>query len=336
MIRVAIDAMGGDGAPLAEIDGALAALDAWPGEFTVQLIGKTEILAPALAERGVSARPEISVVAADEVIGMHEKPLMAIRRKPGSSLVQGLVRVRDGEADVLLSAGNTGAMLAGATVLLGLHDGVQRATVAALLPTADEPVLVVDSGATVDCSAKELVGFAYLGAVYMRDMHGRATPSIGLLNVGEEDEKGNAAVREAFALLKALPDLHFIGNIEGRDIVAGHPVHGRVDVVVCDGFTGNVALKLYESMKAVLVQLLQKSAPQLLTSGDLVPVFKVLDYSQYGGAPLLGVKGNCIICHGSSNANAIKNGIRVGLQTVRSGLSDHIAAMLAHRAGDAA
>lgn len=332
MIRVALDAMGGDHAPLAEIDGALAALEAWPGEFTVQLIGKPEVLAPALAARGASARPDLEIVAAEDVIGMHEKPLTAIRRKPGSSLVRGILRVRDGEADVLLSAGNTGAMLAGATVLLGLHEGVQRATVAALLPTADDPVVVVDSGATVDCSAKELVGFAYLGTVYMRDMHGRPNPTVGLLNVGEEDEKGNAAVREAFGLLGAADGINFVGNIEGRDIVAGHPVHGRVDIVVCDGFTGNVALKLYESMKAVLMQMLQKNAPQLLASGELQPVFTVLDYSQYGGAPLLGVRGNCIICHGSSSANAIKNGIRVGLQTVRSGLSGHIGTMLASRA----
>jgi len=324
--------MGGDHAPLAEIDGALAALEAWPGEFTVQLIGKPEVLAPALAARGASARPDLEIVAAEDVIGMHEKPLTAIRRKPGSSLVRGILRVRDGEADVLLSAGNTGAMLAGATVLLGLHEGVQRATVAALLPTADDPVVVVDSGATVDCSAKELVGFAYLGTVYMRDMHGRPNPTVGLLNVGEEDEKGNAAVREAFGLLGAADGINFVGNIEGRDIVAGHPVHGRVDIVVCDGFTGNVALKLYESMKAVLMQMLQKNAPQLLASGELQPVFTVLDYSQYGGAPLLGVRGNCIICHGSSSANAIKNGIRVGLQTVRSGLSGHIGTMLASRA----
>lgn len=332
MIRVALDAMGGDHAPLAEIDGALAALEAWPGEFTVQLIGKPEVLAPALAARGASARPDLEIVAAEDVIGMHEKPLTAIRRKPGSSLVRGILRVRDGEADVLLSAGNTGAMLAGATVLLGLHEGVQRATVAALLPTADDPVVVVDSGATVDCSAKELVGFAYLGTVYMRDMHGRPNPTVGLLNVGEEDEKGNAAVREAFGLLGAADGINFVGNIEGRDIVAGHPVHGRVDIVVCDGFTGNVVLKLYESMKAVLMQMLQKNAPQLLASGELQPVFTVLDYSQYGGAPLLGVRGNCIICHGSSSANAIKNGIRVGLQTVRSGLSAHIGTMLASRA----
>ena len=332
MIRVALDAMGGDHAPLAEIDGALAALEAWPGEFTVQLIGKPEVLAPALAARGASARSDLEIVAAEDVIGMHEKPLTAIRRKPGSSLVRGILRVRDGEADVLLSAGNTGAMLAGATVLLGLHEGVQRATVAALLPTADDPVVVVDSGATVDCSAKELVGFAYLGTVYMRDMHGRNNPTVGLLNVGEEDEKGNAAVREAFGLLGAADGVNFVGNIEGRDIVAGHPVHGRVDIVVCDGFTGNVALKLYESMKAVLMQLLQKNAPHLLASGEMQPVFTVLDYSQYGGAPLLGVRGNCIICHGSSSANAIKNGIRVGLQTVRSGLSAHIGTMLAARA----
>lgn len=335
MIRVAIDAMGGDHAPLAEIDGALQALAAWPGEFVVQLIGRPEVLGPALAERGASAHPQIAIVAAEEVIGMSEKPLAAVRRKPNSSLVVGLGRLRAGEADVLLSAGNTGATLAGATLLLGLHEGVQRATVATLLPTAGQPVLILDAGANVDCSPRELVGFAYLGQVYMRDMQGRANPTVGLLNVGEEEEKGNAAAREAFQLLKAAPDLNFIGNVEGRDVVAGHPQHGHVDVVVTDGFTGNVLLKFYESMKTVLVDLLKATAPQLLKSPELKPVFTVLDYSQYGGAPLLGVKGNCVICHGSSNANAVKNGIGIALQSVRSGLSGHIGAVLGARQAQA-
>jgi phosphate acyltransferase len=329
VIRVAIDAMGGDHAPLAEIDGALQALAAWPGEFVVQLIGRPEVLGPALAERGASAHPQISVVPAEEVIGMSEKPLAAVRRKPDSSLVVGLGRVREGEADVLLSAGNTGATLAGATLFLGLHEGVQRATVATLLPTAHRPVLILDAGATVDCSPRELVGFAYLGQVYMRDMQGRPNPTVGLLNVGEEEEKGNAAAREAYQLLKAATDLNFIGNVEGRDVVAGHPQHGHVDVIVADGFTGNVLLKFYESMKTVLVDLLKSSAPHLLKSPDLKPVFTVLDYSQYGGAPLLGVKGVSIIAHGSSSPVALKNAIGVAVRAVESRMDEHIGRRLA-------
>jgi glycerol-3-phosphate acyltransferase PlsX len=331
VIRVAIDAMGGDHAPLAEIDGALQALAAWPGEFTVQLIGRPEVLAPALAERGASAHRAIEIIAASDVVTMADKPLAAIRKKPDSSLVVGLGRVRDGEADVAISAGNTGAILAGATLLFGLHDGVQRATVATLLPTAGEPVCVLDAGANVDCTARELVNFARLGSVYARDMLGRPDPAVALLNVGEEEEKGNAVAKEAFALLRETAGIRFVGNVEGRDVIAGHPKHGRVDVIVTDGFTGNVLLKFYESMKAVLVQLLQATAPHMLSNGGLEPLFKVLDYSQYGGAPLLGVRGNLIICHGSSNATAIQHAIRVALQSVRSGLSSHIGAVLADR-----
>lgn len=331
MIRVAIDAMGGDHAPHAEIDGALQALASWPGEFTVQLVGLPEVLEAALAGRDGVDRARLEVVPAASVIGMSEKPLSAVRKKPDSSLVVGLARVRDGQADAIISAGNTGAVLAGATVLFGLHAGVDRATVATLLPTAGDPVLILDAGANVDCSARELVGFAYLGSTYMRDMQGRANPTVGLLNIGEEEEKGNAVVREAYQLLRQAPGINFTGNVEGRDIVAGHPTRGRTDVIVTDGFAGNVILKFYESMQRVLIQLLKRSAPQLLGGTELAPVFEVLDYSQYGGAPLLGVQKPCIICHGSSNANAIKNAIRVAVQAVRSGLTQHIGAQFAQR-----
>jgi len=211
--------------------------------------------------------------------------------------------------------------------------GVQRAAIGALFPTATQPVLVVDAGANVDCDARELVGFAHLGAVYARDVLGRPTPSVGLLNVGEEDEKGNAVVKEAHQLLKQTPGIHYAGNVEGRDIPAGECRGQPLDVVACDGFVGNVVLKFYESAARVFVSLMKREVPEVLKLPGMANVLKVLDYATYGGAPLLGVQGVVIICHGASPAKAIKNAIRVAVQSVRSHLSDDIAAEFASGGG---
>ena len=262
---------------------------------------------------------------------MAEKPLAAVRSKRKSSIVIGLGLQKAGASDAFVSAGNTGALLAASTLLLGLHDGVERATVATLFPTANQPVLVLDGGANVDCSPRELVGFAYLGSVYMRDVLRRPSPTVGLLNVGEEEEKGNAISREAHALLRRSPRLHYIGNIEGRDIVAGHHKFGVVDVVVCDGFVGNVILKFYESVAHLFVDLVKERVPDMLGRAEIKELFRILDYSEYGGAPLLGVKGISIICHGASTANAIKNAVRVAVQSVQVDLSRHIGAEFAQR-----
>lgn len=329
MIRVALDAMGGDHAPTAEIDGAALALRDLPPDFSLILVGQTALIETHLARHPEIDRSRFTIVEATEVIGMSEKPLSAVRRKPNSSLVVGLGLHRDGLADAFVSAGNTGASLAAATILLGLHDGVDRATVASLFPAAEGPVLVLDSGANLDCSVKELVNFAYLGSIYMRDVLGRNEPKVGLLNVGEEDEKGNAIVREAHQALRGHPRLNYIGNIEGRDIAVPHPRHGRVDVVVCDGFVGNIVLKFYESMGRLVASLLNRESPGLLESEGMKPLMRFLDYSQYGGGPLLGVRGVPIICHGSSTANAIKNAIKKAVESVRGGLSEHIAAEFA-------
>ncbi|HET9151126.1 MAG TPA: phosphate acyltransferase PlsX [Gemmatimonadales bacterium] len=330
MIRVALDAMGGDHAPDAEVDGALRALDEYP-DLTVQLVGRTEVLKDALAARNAAPGARLEMVPASEVIGMGEKPLAAVRAKRDSSIVVGLGLQKKSASDAFVSAGNTGAVLAASTILLGLHDGVERATVATLFPTADQPVLVLDGGANVDCSARELAGFALLGTVYAREMLGRPLPAVGLLNVGEEEEKGNAVVREANQLLRALPGIRYIGNIEGRDILAGHEKHGSVDVVVCDGFVGNVVLKFYESLARLIVRMVRREAPQVLERDDIRRVFRTLDYAEYGGAPLLGVRGVSIICHGASGANAIKNALRVAMQAVQAGLSTHIRDELAQR-----
>ncbi len=331
MIRVAVDAMGGDNAPQAEIAGALQALSTLPQSFSVQLVGRPDVIATELAKHPDADRSRLEVHEAAEVIGMAEKPLAAIRSKRKSSIVIGLGLQKAGASDAFVSAGNTGALLAASTLLLGLHDGVERATVATLFPTSSQPVLVLDGGANVDCSPRELVGFAYLGSVYMRDVLRRPSPTVGLLNVGEEEEKGNAISRETHALLRRSPRLHYIGNIEGRDIVAGHHKFGVVDVVVCDGFVGNVILKFYESVAHLFVNLVKERAPDVLGRPEIKELFRFLDYSEYGGAPLLGVKGISIICHGASTANAIKNAIRVAVQSVEVDLSRHIGAEFAQR-----
>ncbi|HET7425150.1 MAG TPA: phosphate acyltransferase PlsX, partial [Gemmatimonadales bacterium] len=276
-------------------------------------------------------RSRLELHEAADVIGMGEKPLAAVRKKPNSSLVVGLNLHKSGRADAFLSAGNTGATLAASTVLLGLHDGVERATVATLLPTGSTPVVMLDAGANLDCSSRELVGFAYLGTVYMRDLMGIATPVVGLLNVGEEEEKGTAVVREAHQLLKQAPRIRYAGNIEGRDILPGPQQRIPVQVVVCDGFVGNIVLKFYESSARVFVGLLRERIPDAFERPEMQDLNRLLDYSTYGGAPLLGVKGISIICHGSSSPNAIKNGIGVAVRAARAGLSQHIATEFAAR-----
>jgi len=329
VIRIALDAMGGDNAPRVEVEGAAQALRELPPEFRVQLIGRSADIAAALGKTAGVDRSRIDVVEAPEVVGMGEKPLAAIRGKPRSSIAVGLELQKKGDSDAFISAGNTGAVMAASTLLLRLHPGVQRAAIGTLFPTATQPVLVLDAGANVDCDARELVGFAHLGAVYARDVLGRSTPAVGLLNVGEEDEKGNAVVKEAHQLLKQTPGIRYVGNVEGRDIPAGECRGQPLDVVACDGFVGNVVLKFYESAARVFVSLMKREVPEVLKLPGMTNVLKVLDYATYGGAPLLGVRGVVIICHGSSPAKAIRNAIRVAAQAVRSHLSDDIAAEFA-------
>ena len=329
MIRIALDAMGGDNAPRVEVEGAAQALKELPPEFRVQLVGRSADIEAALGKTPGVDRSRIDIVEAPEVVGMGEKPLAAIRGKPRSSIAVGLTLQKQGDSDAFISAGNTGAVMAASTLLLRLHPGVQRAAIAALLPTASQPVLVLDVGANVDCDARELVGFAHLGSVYARDVLGRSNPSVGLLNIGEEDEKGGAVVKEAHLLLKQTPGIRYIGNVEGRDIPGGECRGHPLDVVVCDGFVGNIVLKFYESAARVFVALMKREAPDVLQRPEMGQVLKVLDYETYGGAPLLGVRGVVIICHGSSPAKAIRNAIRVAAQAVQSHLSDDIAAEFA-------
>jgi glycerol-3-phosphate acyltransferase PlsX len=336
VIRVAVDAMGGDAAPQAEIEGAAAAIAQLPPTFVVQFVGRRDAIEAELARHPAVDPSRIEVHDAPDVIGMAEKPLAAVRKKPRSSIVVGLKLQAGGASDAFLSAGNTGAVLAASTVVLGLHDGVERASVGAAFPTAERPVIVLDAGANVDCSPRELVNFAYLGTVYARDVFGRPNPTVGLLNVGEEDEKGNAVAREAHQLLRKAPRLNYIGNIEGRDILPGHPKYGPIDVVVCDGFVGNVVLKFYESAQKLLVGIMKRESPEVLKRQDFGRVLTFLDYTEYGGAPLLGVKGIAVMCHGASTANAFKHAIRVTVQSVEARLNEHIGAEFGQRAAAAA
>lgn len=324
MIRIALDAMGGDFAPQVPVEGAIAALDEHPASVVIQLVGKRGAIEAELA-RHEAASDRVTVVDAEEVIGMAEKPLQAVRSKRKSSVRIALEHQRAGQCDAFISAGNTGAVMAASALLLGLHPGVERPAIGTLFPTMGKPTLVLDAGANIDCSPRELSGFAHIGSVYARDVLGRSEPSVGLLNIGEEAEKGNQSVRGAFELLTADNRVRFVGNVEGRDILSGN-----CDVVVCDGFVGNVVLKFYETVAHLFGDLLKREVEsEVLQSEGMQRVFKVLDYSEYGGAPLLGVKGVSIICHGSSPTRAIKNAIGVAVRAVQSRVSQHIGAEMA-------
>lgn len=334
MARIALDAMGGDLAPAAPVAAALLAARELGAEHTLQLVGRTAAIREhldaqlaAAADRDTlsAAAARFELIDASDVIEMTDKPSVAIRGKPNSSMAVGIRLQAEGKSDAFVSAGNTGAQMAASTFVLRLHDGLTRPAIATVFPTARQPVVVLDAGANVDCSAKELVQFARLGSVYARDILGRANPAVGLLSIGEEPEKGNAAVKQAHQLLLGA-GLNFIGNVEGRDIPHGACDRGPVDVVVCDGFTGNVLLKFYESVAPMLFGMLAKAG---VTREQLGAVVHAMDYAKYGGAPLLGVRGVSIICHGKSSPEAIKNGILAGLRAVESGMSRHIEEQLA-------
>jgi len=318
--RIALDASGGDNAPRAPVAGALEALNILPKTCEIVLVGdKPEIDAELAAHHG-SIPDRISVVNAPEKIGMDEKPLTAIRAKRNSSIVVGLGLHKSREVDAFISAGNTGAMMAACTLLLGLHEGIERPAIGTVLPTDAHPVLLLDAGANVDCSAKELLGFAQLGTIYARDVLRTENPGVGLLNIGEESEKGNAATKAAHALLKQHPHLRFVGNVEGDQILSG-----ECDVIVCDGFVGNIVLKFYESVGRIFAGRLQQELDSATMRSDAMKrVFEFLDYSSYGGAPLLGVDGVAIICHGRSSSRAITSALRVALRAVDAHLVDHI------------
>jgi glycerol-3-phosphate acyltransferase PlsX len=326
-VRIALDASGTDDAPNVEIEGALAAL-AELDDVTITLVGDERVLAAALSDRGIDVSDRLGIVHAPDRILASDSPATVLRRKPESSIVRGVTLHRDGEADAFISAGSTGAVMASSLFLLRPLPGVDRPSVATTLPTIGAPMILVDSGTNVDCKPRQLVQFAHLGSVYAQDALGvEGRPRVGLLNIGEEPEKGDELAVETYALLAADPQLEFVGNVEGRDVIKG-----VCDVLVTDGFAGNVLLKFYESVAQYVVGIVKSNLDRMGVELDYQRTFSMLDYSEYGGAPLLGVNGLSVICHGGSSPNAIKNAIRVAADAVRNDLVGDMAEEFADRA----
>jgi glycerol-3-phosphate acyltransferase PlsX len=317
--------MGSDRAPKPEIEGAILA--ARQLGIRVLLVGQEEVVRAELDRHRGADRLPIEIVHASEVITMEDKAVQAVRAKRDSSMRVGVRLVREGKAAGFVTAGNTGAAMATAKMVLGAIPGVDRPALAAVFPTAlGTGAMLLDVGANVDCKPNNLEEFAVMGEIYFRAIFGTAKPTVGLLSIGEEESKGNELTRESFQLLKQLP-LNFVGNVEGRDIY-----NGEVDVIVADGFVGNVALKTSEgvanlvraTLKETLKATITRQVGALLSRSAFAEFKKRLDHTEYGGAPLLGVKGVCIITHGSSNANAIKNALRVAGEFAASGVNERI------------
>ena len=310
MIKIVVDAMGSDNSPRSEVDGAIAAAKAYG--VHVILAGNESLLGPMLKERSAEGLP-LEIRHAAQAIAMDEKPAAVLRRKRDSSIHVAAALVRDGIASGLVSAGNTGAVMAISKMLVGVVPGVDRPALATVVPTLSGRAVLLDVGANVTCKPHHLVQFALMGHLFSKQIVGVPSPRVGLMSVGEEESKGTDLTKGVHKSLKEL-NLNFIGNVEGRDIY-----NGRADVIVCDGFTGNVALKTSEGLVEAMLQLMKEELSRnlkaklgaLLSMDSFRRLKKRLDYSEYGGAPLIGLRGVCIICHGRSSANAIKNAIRV-------------------------
>jgi len=310
MVNVAVDAMGGDNAPVEIIKGAIEAIQA-DKRVKVFLVGQEDVIKKELSAYTYDVT-QLEVVHASEVIETAEPPVMAIRRKKDSSIVKSMYMVRDGICDAFVSAGSTGAVLVGGQVIVGRIKGVERPPLAPLIPTVKGVSLLLDCGANVDARPSHLVQFAKMGSIYMENVMGIQNPKVGIVNIGAEEEKGNALVKETFPLLKNCPDIHFVGSVEARDIPAGN-----VDVVLCEAFVGNVVLKMYEGVGSALIKKvkegmmssLRSKIGALLVKPALKETLKSFQTEEYGGAPLLGLNGLVVKTHGSSKANEIRNSI---------------------------
>jgi glycerol-3-phosphate acyltransferase PlsX len=326
MIKIAVDGMGSDNSPRSEVEGAIQAARDYG--VHVILVGKESVLSPLLKAQCRGASVELK--HASEVIAMDEQPTAALRKKRDSSIRIAADLVRQGIASGLVSAGNTGAVMAISKMVIGAVPGVDRPALAAVLPTLKGHAVLLDVGANIACKPHHLVQFAIMGHLFSKKIVGVSSPRVGLMSVGEEESKGNDLTKEVHKALKEIR-LNFIGNVEGRDIY-----NGRADVIVCDGFTGNVALKTSEGLiEAVLLLLkeelssnLQAMMGALLSQQSFKRLKKRLDYAEYGGAPLLGLRGVSIICHGRSSSNAIKNAIRVAKEFAENQVNEKLEAEL--------
>ena len=335
-VRVVVDAMGGDNAPAEPVKAAVEAVTERQ-DIKVILTGKQEVIDKELAKYSGYPKNQIQVVNASQVIETAEPPVFAIRKKKDSSIVVGLNMVKKQEADAFISSGSTGAVLVGGQVLVGRSKGVERPPLAPLIPTTKGVSLLIDCGANVDARPSHLVQFAKMGSIYMENVVGIKNPRVAIVNNGAEEEKGNALVKETFPLLKECKSINFIGSIEARDIPAGYAdvvvPKGVCDVVVCEAFVGNVILKLYEGVGSALVQKIKEGMMTstrskigaLLVKPALKETLKSFDATEYGGAPLLGLKGLVVKTHGSAKAIEIKHGIFQCVQFKQEKINEKIA-----------
>lgn len=327
-VNVALDAMGGDHAPAVNIGGAISALREYPKLRHLFLVGDQAILTAECAKQGLDlGNPRVSIVHAPEVIGMAEPGAKSVRRKKHSSINVAMDMVKDGRADAFVSAGNTGAAVAAATLKLRTLPGVERAGIATAIPNEHGLCHILDAGANPEAKPEHLVAYAVMGTAYSRNVLGVRIPKVGLMSNGEEDGKGTAFTKETFSLLKQTPGIHFVGNVEGRDLF-----EAALDVVLCDGFVGNIMLKTIEATAKAVSKWLKaeiKGNPlrlcgAVLAQGAFKALKKKSSYETYGGSPLLGVNGVVIIAHGSSSALAVCNAIRAGIETVENRVNAHI------------
>ena len=325
-MRIAVDAMGGDYAPAQIVLGAVEAVRKY--KCDIVLVGDEARIKAELAKSGMSDNPHLIVHHASEAIEMGEHPVEAIRHKKDASLAAATKLVKSGECDGVLSAGSTGAATVAAKMFLKMIKGIDRPSIATPLPTTHGIALLLDSGAIVDSKPRDLTEMAMMGSIFSKYVYGIDNPKVGLLNIGEEETKGNKKVQATYPMLKQAKDVNFIGNIEGRDIPSG-----KADVVICDGFVGNIVLKFAEGLALTLFQLIKDAIKNggilaklgaVLVMPALKKLGRRLDVSEYGGAPLLGVNGCCIICHGSSNAKAICSAIGVAIECVKNDVTGHI------------
>jgi len=332
-LRIALDAMGGELGPEEMVAGAIQAVD--ESDLDIALIGDENIL-NSLMQKLPLVSPRLQVIHASQSVSMDESPFEAIRKKKDSSIARAFEQVKNGKADAVVSAGNSGATMASAIRSLGRLENIARPGIASIFPTLKKPLVMMDVGANVDCRPQHLFQFGVMGAAFSDNLFQIKKPSIGLLSIGEEGGKGNVLVKSAHELFRK-SSLNFVGNVEGRDIF-----QGDVDVIVCDGFVGNVCLKVSEGLAEAIISMLRTEISKtfmakmgyLLAKKAFNNFGKRVDYAEYGGAPLLGVNGTGIVCHGRSNAKAIKNAIKVAAEMIRSKVNDHIVQLLLESRND--